>query len=272
MTLFEVLIVVALIALFSSAVLFGSGMLSSNRMNAAAVLIMSATRLGMTRANAVGRPVRLVLDLDQERVILEESSSTVMLREKEDEESSGAGADPANEAERKARSEAERIVDGPRAPRASFKPVKQFGFDTDDPAAGRELGRRERRQGRAHGQAQRRATALERLPRVARRAPGQVLDVEHGVEVVAVPVEVDPARLGLAHCEEPDVALARQGGGARLEAHVDDGGLVRRHRREVLGAGGEPDDPGQGQGALQRFEQGHGQGPPGVARGQELLP
>ena len=140
MTLFEVLIVVALIALFSSAVLFGSGMLSSNRMNAAAILIMSATRLGMTRANAVGRPVRLVFDLDQERVILEESSSNVMLREKEDEQSTGAGADPANEAERKARSEAERIVDGPRAPRASFKPVKQFGFDTDDPAAGRELG------------------------------------------------------------------------------------------------------------------------------------
>src|SRR6185436_3099587 len=40
MTLFEVLIVVVLIALFSSAVLFGSGMLSSNRMNAAAILIV----------------------------------------------------------------------------------------------------------------------------------------------------------------------------------------------------------------------------------------
>ena len=139
-TLFEVLIVVALIALFSSAVLFGSGMLGSSRMRSAAVLIVSATRLGLTRANAVGRPVRLVFDLDQERLILEESSSSVMLREKEDEQSAGAGADPANEAERKARTEAERIVDGPRAPRASFKPVKQFGFDTDDPAAGRELG------------------------------------------------------------------------------------------------------------------------------------
>ena len=60
MTLFEVLIVVVLIALFSSAVLFGSGMLSSNRMNAAAILIVSATRLGMTRTNAAPwrRPVR----------------------------------------------------------------------------------------------------------------------------------------------------------------------------------------------------------------------
>ena len=79
MTLFEVLIVVVLIALFSSAVLFGSGMLSSNRMNAAAILIVSAARLGMTRTNAVGRPVRLVFDLDSDRVILEEASSSVML-------------------------------------------------------------------------------------------------------------------------------------------------------------------------------------------------
>jgi general secretion pathway protein H len=84
--------------------------------------------------------VRLVFDLDQDRVILEEASSGVMLREKEDEQNTGAGADPATEAERKAKSEAERIVDGPRAPRASFKPVKEFGFDTDDPAQGRELG------------------------------------------------------------------------------------------------------------------------------------
>ena len=104
------------------------------------MLIMSGVRLGLTRANTTGRPVRMVFDLESDRVVLEESASRVMLREKDDEESTGGGAEAATEAERKARAEAERILEGPRAPRASFKPVKQFGFDADDPAQGRELG------------------------------------------------------------------------------------------------------------------------------------
>ena len=34
----------------------------------------------------------------------------------------------------RAKAEAERILEGPRAPRPEFAPVKQFGFDGDDPA------------------------------------------------------------------------------------------------------------------------------------------
>jgi general secretion pathway protein H len=139
-TLLEVLIVVALIGVLAGAVVFGSGMVGSSRMRSAAMLIMSGVRLGMTRANATGRPVRMVFDLEGDRVLLEESSSRVMLREKDEEENTGGGAEAATEAERKARAEAERILEGPRAPRASFKPVKQFGFDADDPTQGRQLG------------------------------------------------------------------------------------------------------------------------------------
>ena len=139
-TLLEVLIVVALIGVLAGAVVFGSGMVGSSRMRAAGMLIISGVRLGLTRANATGRPVRMVFDLESDRVLLEESATRVMLRQKEEEESTGGGAEAATEAERKARAEAERIMEGPRAPRASFKPVKQFGFDADDPAKGRELG------------------------------------------------------------------------------------------------------------------------------------
>lgn len=138
LTLIEVLIVVALIALMAGTVIFGSGMLTSSRQRAAATLIVSGVRMGVTRANTTGKPVRMVFDLDAHRLLLEESSG-VMLRVKE-EKNTGGGAEAATEAERKAREEAERIVDGPKAPRAEFKPVKQFGFDGDEPSAGRGLG------------------------------------------------------------------------------------------------------------------------------------
>jgi general secretion pathway protein H len=138
LSLVEVLIVIALIALMSGAAVFGSGMLTSSRQRAAATLIVSAVRMGVTRANTTGRPVRMVFDLDEHRVQLEETSG-VMLRVKE-EKATGGGAEPATEAEKAAREEAERILEGPRAPRAEFSPVKQFGFDGDEPGAGRSLG------------------------------------------------------------------------------------------------------------------------------------
>jgi general secretion pathway protein H len=138
LSLVEVLIVVALIALMSAGVLFGSGMLGSGRQRQAATLVLSGVRLGMARANSTGRPVRMVFDLDKDRVALEEAKSGKMLREKE-KDNTGGGAEAATEAEQKARAEAERILEGPRAPRAEFTPVKQFGFDGDDAAGGREF-------------------------------------------------------------------------------------------------------------------------------------
>jgi general secretion pathway protein H len=139
LTLVEVLIAIVLMGLLSGSILFGSGMVSSSRERAAATLIMTGVRIGLTRANTIGRPTRMVFDLEKERVLLEESSSSVMLREKEEGESTGAGAEAANEAEKKARSEAEKILDGPRAPRPRFTPLKQGGFNNGDPK-GRELG------------------------------------------------------------------------------------------------------------------------------------
>ncbi len=138
LTLFEVLIVVALIGVMTGAVLMGSGTLGGARMRASATLISAGIRLGISRANATGRPVRMVFDLEQHRVLLEESSGQ-MLREKEDSDNTGGGAEAATEAERAAREEAEALVKAPRAPRARFSPVKEFGFDGDESEPGRSL-------------------------------------------------------------------------------------------------------------------------------------
>jgi general secretion pathway protein H len=82
----------------------------------------------------------LVFDFEQHRMALEESAQSRMLRDRE-ERNTGGGADPATEAERAALAEAERLLEGPKAPRAAFTPVKEFGFDVDDDGKGRSLGK-----------------------------------------------------------------------------------------------------------------------------------
>jgi general secretion pathway protein H len=141
-TLVEVLMAIALIGVLSGTILAGSGMLGGNRMRAAAGLVMSSVRLAASRANATGRPVRIVFDLDADRLSVEETEGR-MLRVKDtgDKESEGAsaGAEAATDAERESMEYAKGVVQGPKAPRAVFKPVTRLGFD-DDAVGGRELG------------------------------------------------------------------------------------------------------------------------------------
>ncbi len=149
MTLVEVLIAVALIAILSGAVLVGSGALGSSRERAAATLVVSAVRLGLARANTTGRPARLVFDLDANKLTLEETSSLVLAREKGedvegDEAEDEAGQDSKDavaELENAAELEAKGIIDGPRAPRPEFSAVQQFKADSEDAEDGRALGK-----------------------------------------------------------------------------------------------------------------------------------
>ncbi|HVU03118.1 MAG TPA: prepilin-type N-terminal cleavage/methylation domain-containing protein [Polyangiaceae bacterium] len=146
-TLVELLITISLVALLGGSIVAGSGMLASNRLRSAAGLVVTGVRLAITRSNTMGRPVRLVFDLDAQRIAIEETSG-VMLRVREvkgtmnsqTSEGAAAGADPATEAEREALKYADGIVKGPRAPRAKFTPVP-FGSGDSDPKAGREFGR-----------------------------------------------------------------------------------------------------------------------------------
>ena len=79
----------------------------------------AAVRLAMTRANSIGRPVRLVFDLDGGRMMLEETRGR-MLRVTNHDEGAKAGAQAATEAEQLAAEYARDIVQGPRAPEAMW--------------------------------------------------------------------------------------------------------------------------------------------------------
>src|SRR5690606_35270391 len=137
LTLLEVLIVIALIALLGGTVMLGPGVLASSRVRSAATLIVSGVRLGATRANSTGRPTRLVIDIDERRVLLEEATSSTFVRDKDD---AAQGVEASNEIEKLAQEEAARILEGPRAPRARFTPVSALS-DPDDPSRGRALGK-----------------------------------------------------------------------------------------------------------------------------------
>lgn len=135
-TLVELLIVVALIALLTGSVMFGSGMMGSSRLRTAATLLIGATRLAQSRASAIGRPVRLVLDLDNARVDLQESASrqVTRIRGKED----FSGEELATQLEGAAREEAARATTGEEsvAPPARFIPSPKFAGDLGDEQQG----------------------------------------------------------------------------------------------------------------------------------------
>ena len=124
LTLIEVLIVVLLIGLLTGVAIIGSGFFNSARLRASAGLTIQAVRRSLARANATGYPVRLVFDLQQNRLILEESSSRRMLRDRGEDAGTSAGAEAATVVELEAQADAERILGGPRGPRPRFSPVK----------------------------------------------------------------------------------------------------------------------------------------------------
>ena len=138
LTLIEIVIAVALIAILSGSLLFGRNMLVGSRVKSAATLIVSSVRYGLTRSNATGRPARLVIDLDKKQLSIEEASNSLMLREKSADQT--GGADPATVAETKARVESERIIEGPHAPRARFSKLAGVHGAVEDLAKGRALG------------------------------------------------------------------------------------------------------------------------------------
>ncbi len=127
---------VALIALLAGGAMLGPGMLRSSRMRGAATLIVSSVRLAQNRTNASGRPVRLVFDLGEHRLSLEEASSVAFSREKN---AIAGGAEAADEIEKKAKADAAKIQEGVRPPRARFQPIREVS-DPNEPSKGRPFG------------------------------------------------------------------------------------------------------------------------------------
>lgn len=127
-TLLEVMIVMALIALMSAAFIGGSGQLAGSQLKRSATLVAGAVRVAFTRSTATSKSMRIVFDFEQNSLWLEEALQP-MLVSRNDVTRTG-GADPSTEAERTAVAEGERILKGPVAPRANFRAAPGF----DDPA------------------------------------------------------------------------------------------------------------------------------------------
>jgi general secretion pathway protein H len=89
-------------------------------------MIVSAVKVAYTRATATSRDVRLVLDLDQQAIWLEQSDVPMLVQGK-DKEATG-GADPMTTKEQEAIAEGERIVKGPPVPKPRFSPIDATGF------------------------------------------------------------------------------------------------------------------------------------------------
>lgn len=136
-TLIEVLVVIAIVAIATGMAIFGVSTLSSARLRESAVLVASAIRVGYNHANSKSRTARLVFQFgdsdprakDPPRITLEDSPGRMFLQSGD----RTGGAAAATEAEQAAIEEAAEILEGPRKPRPSFSPVKDLlGFEHDD--------------------------------------------------------------------------------------------------------------------------------------------
>lgn len=126
LTLIEILVVIAIAALISGVVIAGSGQLPSARLKGSATMITSAVKVAYTRATATSRDIRLVMDLDQQAIWLEQSDVPMLVQGK-DKEATG-GADPMTTKEQEAIAEGERILKGPPVPKPRFSPIDATGF------------------------------------------------------------------------------------------------------------------------------------------------
>lgn len=140
LTLIEIIVVLAIIAIVMSVAVAGSMQLPSARLRKTATLIASAIKVGYTRATSTSRDLRLVMDLEQQKVWLEETDVPMLVQSKAT--TSNAGAEAVTEAERAALAEADKIVKGPPIPKPSFHSLDTFGFgDAEEGKGGKPLQR-----------------------------------------------------------------------------------------------------------------------------------
>jgi general secretion pathway protein H len=138
LTLIEIMVVIAIIGIVTAVAVAGSMQLPSARLRRSAVMITSAIKVAYTRATATSRDLRLVMDLDNQKIWLEESDLP-MLTQSRDKTGTG-GADPVTTAEQAAVAEGAKIVKGPPIPKPRFHPIEAYGFgDLESGKGGRPL-------------------------------------------------------------------------------------------------------------------------------------
>ena len=139
-TLLEILVVMVLLSLVVGTVISGSGQLASARLKRAAAMVTGAVRVGFTRATATSKPQRIVFDMDEDKIWLEEGDRPMLVQSKD--LTGTGGADSATQAEAAAFADGERIIKGPTIPRPHYHAVESLGFAEGSGVRGpRPLGR-----------------------------------------------------------------------------------------------------------------------------------
>ena len=138
LTLIEIIVVMTIIALVSGVAIAGSMQLPSARLRRSVTMIASAIKVAYTRATATSRDLRLVLDIDKQRIWIEESDAPMLVQ------TSGryanGGAQAITDAERDAFAEGDKILKGPPVPKPRFEPIDTYGFgDVEGDKGGKPL-------------------------------------------------------------------------------------------------------------------------------------
>ena len=140
LTLLEIMIVMLLMGLMMGVMIFGTGQLTASRLKRATTMVAGAVKVAFTRATATSKSQRLVFDLDQQQIWLEESDGPMLVQLKDQIATGGAAA--VTEGERIAFRENDRIMKGPHAPQPTYHAVETLGFASETGAKGpRALGR-----------------------------------------------------------------------------------------------------------------------------------
>jgi general secretion pathway protein H len=139
LTLIEIIVVLTIIAVVTGVAIAGSNQLPSTRLKRSATLIASAIKTGYVRATSTSRDLRLVMDMDQQQIWLEESEAPMLVRAKDP--SAAAGAEAVTEAEKQAHEEGDRVMKGPPIAKPSFHRVVTTGLGDDDKQGTRALQR-----------------------------------------------------------------------------------------------------------------------------------
>jgi general secretion pathway protein H len=140
LTLIEIMVVLAIMGIIAGVAVAGTMQLPSERLHRSTTMIISAIKVAYTRATATSRDLRMVMDLDQKKIWLEESDAPMLTQAKD--KSATGGADPMNQLEMAAIAEGKRIMNGPPIPKPKFHPIEVYGFgDTESGKGGKALQR-----------------------------------------------------------------------------------------------------------------------------------
>jgi general secretion pathway protein H len=140
LTLIEILVVLSLIAVVTGVAIMGSMQLPSARLRGSVTMITSAIKVAFTRATATSKEIRLVMDLDHQKIWLEETSVPMLVQWKD--KTGTGGADPVTQAEKAALEDGDRLLKGPPVPRPKFRAIDTYGFgDVETGKGGKSLGR-----------------------------------------------------------------------------------------------------------------------------------